>query len=57
MKRWGLFIAVGLLQIVIHSMSIVVHFRSVFGWLRTDLEFDKNYERFSESLEERFKKY
>ena len=57
MKRWGFFIAAGLLQVVSHFWIIIVHFRSVFGRLRTDLEFDKNFERFSESLEERFKKY
>lgn len=56
MKRWGFFIAAGLLQVVLHSRIILVDFRSVFGRLRTDLEFDKNFEKFSESLEARFKK-
>ena len=57
MKRWGLFIAAGLLQVVSNSRIILVDFRSVFGRLRTDLEFEKNFEKFLESLGVKFKKY
>ncbi len=56
-KRWGFFIALGLLQYVLQNRRGIVYFRSVFGTLRTDSKIDKNLERFLESFRVRFKKY